>query len=103
MKDRAERRPNMRNKSSIFRYGGLAYLAYRSSTVRKFGGEGEIARYLRVGEGVGDGAGEDIGEHVDEHADEGGDDHVDEDLDEDLDEDGVEGEDEDLDEDCLCF
>ena len=29
----AERRPNMRNKSSIFRYRG-AYLAYRSSTVR---------------------------------------------------------------------
>ena len=34
VEDRAERRPNMRHKSSIFRYGGAANLAYRSSMVR---------------------------------------------------------------------
>ncbi len=96
--DRAERRPNMRNKSSIFRYGGLAYLEYRSATVRQIpyvGGEGEISRYLGVGEDAGDRLGEDFGEHVDEHAVEDGDDHVDEDLDEDLDE--------EADEDRVCF
>ncbi len=54
----AEPRPNMRNKSSIFRYRG-AYLAYRSSTVRKFlttlysGGGGEIVRYFGGGDGDG--------------------------------------------------
>ena len=32
--DRAERGPNIRNKSSIFRYRGAAYLTYRSSVVR---------------------------------------------------------------------
>ena len=30
----AERRPNMRNRSSIFGHGGFAYLANRSATVR---------------------------------------------------------------------
>ncbi len=54
----AERRPNLRNKSSIFRYRG-AYLVYRSSTVRKFlttlysGGGGEIVRYFGGGDGDG--------------------------------------------------
>ena len=64
----AEDPPNMRNRSSTFRYVGLAYLADRSATVRYVGGGGDIARYLGGGEGAGDGAGEDIGEHVDEHA-----------------------------------
>ncbi len=44
VEDRAERRPNMRNKSSIFRYWG-AYLAYRSAMVRQIpyvDGGGEI-------------------------------------------------------------
>ena len=43
VEDRAERRLNMRNKSSIFRYRG-AYLVYRSATVRQIpfvGGEGD--------------------------------------------------------------
>ena len=54
VEDRAERCPNMRNKSSTFRYWG-AYLAYRSSTVRKFlttlyiGGGGDNIRYLGGG------------------------------------------------------
>ena len=81
--DRAERRPNMRNKSSIFRYRG-AYLVYRSATVKQFlyvGGGGEITRYCGGGEGNGDGGsdalfssgwgdgeGEDFDEHVGEHA-----------------------------------
>ena len=87
--DRAERRPNMRNKSSTFRYWG-AYLAYRSSTVRKFlttlyvGGGGDNIRYVGGGDGgsnalfssggsdrirgVGDGdkyTGESVGEYED--------------------------------------
>ncbi len=113
----AERRPNMRNKSSIFRYWGT-YLAYRSATVRQIpyvGGGGEIVRYFGGDEGDGDawgvesnlasnldrirgvggGEGEDFGKHVGEHANEDKDGHVDEDLDEDLDE--------DFDEDCLCI
>ena len=60
VEDQAERRPNMRNKSSILRYRGV-YLVYRSATVRQIpyvGGEGEISRYLGVSESVGDGAGE---------------------------------------------
>ena len=76
----AEDPPNMRNRSSTFRYGGLAYLADRSAMVRYAGGGGEIASYLGGGEGVGDGAGEDIGEHVDEHAVEGRDEDLVEDL-----------------------
>ena len=40
----AEDPPNMRNRSSTFRYGGFAYLADRSAMVRYAGGGGEIAR-----------------------------------------------------------
>ena len=57
VEDQAERRPNMRNKSSIFRYRG-AYLAYRSATVRQFpyvGGGGDSNRYVGGGDGDGDG------------------------------------------------
>ena len=60
VEDRAERRPNMRNKSSTFRYWG-AYLAYRSSTVRKFlttlyvGGRGDNIRYVGGGDSGSDG------------------------------------------------
>ena len=91
MEDRAERRPNMRNKSSIFRYWG-AYLAYRSATVRQFpyvGGGGDNTRYCGGGEGDGDvwgvggGEDEDFGEHVGEHGVEGEDKDLAEDLDED--------------------
>ena len=92
----AERPPNMRNRSSIFRHGGFAYLADKSAMVRYVGGGGEIAWYLGGGEGTGDGAGEDVGEHVDGHAVE--------DRDEDLGEGLGEGDGEDLDEDlCVCF
>ena len=67
----AEDPPNMRNRSSIFRHGGFAYLADRSATVRYVGGGGDIARYAGGGDGAGDGAGGYVGEHVGEHADEG--------------------------------
>ena len=39
----AEDPPNMRNRSSTFRYGGFVYLADRSAMVRYVGGGGEIA------------------------------------------------------------
>ena len=39
----AERPPNMRKRSSTFRYGGFAYLADRSARVRYGGGGREIA------------------------------------------------------------
>ena len=82
VEDRAERRPNMRNKSSIFRYRG-AYLAYRSATVRQFpyvGGGGDNNRYVGGGGdggsdalfSSGGGDGEDAGEHVDGHVGEHG-------------------------------
>ena len=80
----AEDPPNMRNRSSTFRYGGFAYLADRSATVIYVGGEGDIARYTGGGDGVGDGAGEDIGEHRGEHADRGDGKDLDENLDEGL-------------------
>lgn len=60
VEDRAERRPNMRNKSSTFRYWG-AYLIYRSLTVRKFlttlyiGGGGDNIRYVGGGDSSSDG------------------------------------------------
>ena len=41
----AEDPPNIRNRSSTFRYGGVGpYLADRSATVRYAGGGGDIAR-----------------------------------------------------------
>ena len=55
----AEHHPDMRNESSIFRYGG-AYLAYRSLTVRHLlvtlsvGGGGDNIRYVGGGDGNGD-------------------------------------------------
>ena len=101
VEDRAERRPNMRNKSSIFRYRGV-YLAYRSATVRQFpyvGGGGDNTRYCGGGEGGdgdggsdalfssgggdGDGRNKDFGEHVGEGEDE----DLGKDLDEEADED----------------
>ena len=77
----AERRPNIRNKSSIFRYRGV-YLVYRSSTVRKFlttlyvGGGGDNIRYI----GGGDGGSDDIGEYVGEYTGEDKDEDADEDC-----------------------
>ena len=61
----AERPPNMRNRSSTFRYRGVAYLADRSATVRYVlyvGSGGDIARYLGGGEDIGKYAAEDRGE-----------------------------------------
>ena len=92
----AEDPPNMRNRSSTFRHGGLAYLADRSAMVRYAGGGGEVARYAGGGDrirGVGGGIGEHAAEHVDGHVGE----HGVEDL--------GEGDGEDLDEDprCLCI
>ena len=89
----AEDPPNMRNRSSIFRHGGLAYLADRSAMVRYVGGGGEIARYAGGGDRIrGVGGGEHAAEHVDGHVGEHG---V---------EDSGEGDGEDLDEDlCVCF
>lgn len=61
VEDRAERRPNMRNKSSTFRYWGV-YLTYRSLTVRKFlttlyiGGGGDNIRYVGGGNSGSDGS-----------------------------------------------
>ena len=84
----AEDPPNMRKRSSTFRYGGVAYLADRSATVRYVlyvGGGGDIARYLGGGEDVGEYAGEDRGED----GGEGEDEDLDEDLDEELGEDRV--------------
>ena len=85
----AEGPPNMRKRSSTFRYGGAAYLAYRSLTVRYVlyvGGGGDIARYLGGSEDVGEYAGEDRGEDGGEGEDEDRGEGKDEDLDEDLDE-----------------
>ena len=92
----AEGPPNMRNRSSTFRYGGFAYLADRSAMVRYVGGGGDIARYAGGGDGAGDGAGEDVGMYVDGHVGE----HGGEDLGEGLDEDCDEEAGEDL---CVCF
>ena len=61
---------NMRNRSSTFRYVGLAYLADRSAMVRYVGGGGEIARYAGGGDGIrGVGGGEHAAEYVDEDKD----------------------------------
>ena len=68
----AECRPNMRNKSSIFRYRGV-YLIYRSSTVRKslitiyIGGRGDNIRYIGGSNSDGNGDGEDIGKYIGEY------------------------------------
>ena len=55
----AEHRPNMRNPSSMFRYGGVgAYLVYTYLMVRQFlialcvSGEGEIAPYVSGSDGI---------------------------------------------------
>ena len=56
----ADRRPNIRKKSSLFIYRVIS-LVYKCSKVRKFltilyvRGGGEIVRYLGIGEGEGDG------------------------------------------------
>ena len=95
----AEDPPNMRNRSSTLRYGGLAYLADRSAMVRYDGGEGEIARYAGGGDGIrGVGGG---GEHACEHVGEDWGEGLDEGKDEDLH--GHVGEDEDGEDLCLCF
>ena len=89
---------NMRNRSSIFRYKGFAYLADKSTMVRYNGGKGEIARYTGNGDriwGVGGGGSEYADRYVDGHVSEHGG------------EDWGEGEDEDLDKDprylYVCF
>ena len=96
----AEDPPNMRNRSSTFRYVGLAYLADRSAMVRYVGGGGEIARYAGGGDGIrGVGGG---GEHACEHVGEDWGEDLDKGKDEDLDEGRGEGA---VDEDRLyvCF
>ena len=76
----AEYYPNIRNKSSIFRYWGV-YLIYRSSTVRKslitiyIGGGGDNIRYISGGDSNSDSKdiskyiGKYTGEDKDEDAD----------------------------------
>ena len=99
----AEDPPNMRNRSSTFRYGGFAYLADRSATVRYIGGGGDIARYAGGGDGIRgvDGGGEHAGEYVGEDKDEDRGEDLDKGKDEDLD--GHAGEDKDGEDLCLCF
>ena len=83
----AERPPNMRNRSSTFRYRGVGpYLADRSAMVRYIDGGGEIARYAGGGDGAGDSAGEDVGMHMDGHVGKHGGKDLGEGLDEDRDE-----------------
>ena len=115
----AEGPPNMRKRSSTFRYGGAAYLADRSTMVRQVlyaGGEGEIARQVGSGDGDGDGdvggdtlfsSGRAAGGGI--RGAMGGDgagEHASEDLGEDAGKDADEDADEDVDEDrlvCICL
>ena len=79
----AEYRPNMRNKSSIFRYRGV-YLIYRSSTVRKslitiyIGGRGDNIRYISGGNG--DSNSKDISKYIDKYIGKDKDKDIDEDY-----------------------
>ena len=64
-----ERPPNMRKRSSTFRYGGFANLADRSSMVRYVGGGGDIARYAGGGEDLDEDRDEDLDEDLDDGKD----------------------------------
>ena len=77
----AEGPPNMRNRSSTFRYRGLVYLADRSTMIRYAGGRDEIARYTGGGNGVGNSTGEDISKYRGKYTDGGDSKDLDKNLD----------------------